>query len=417
VIDFGAIPPEINSARMYSGPGSSSLMAAASAWNGLAAELNSTALGYDKVVTALSSEEWLGPASASMAQAVAPYVAWMSTTAAQAEQAAAQARAAAAAYESALSATVPPPLVAANRTETARAIATNVLGQNTGIIAQLEAQYAQMWAQDATAMYTYAAQSSTATKVTPYKNAPAIANPAAQSLQTAATTTAAGGSATNNLQNIISSLPSTLQGLANPTGTSNLVAQFQNANPLLQELWFVISGQSVLPSNIGTFITGYNSYSALWYNTEGLPYFSVGMGNFAVQIAKTTGALGGAAPAAAGAAKALPGLGGLGGLLGGGGGGIAAHAASATMGGAGSLGGKLAVPVAWSGATAPLTHAPAQLVSTVSAAPEAAAGAGGGPGNLLGGMPLSGAGAGSGVGSGPRYGFRPTVMARPPFAG
>ncbi|WP_369741573.1 PPE family protein [Mycobacterium servetii] len=416
-MDFGAIPPEINSARMYSGPGSSSLMAAASAWNGLAAELNSTALGYDKVVTALSSEEWLGPASTAMAQAVQPYVAWMSTTAAQAEQAAAQARAAAAAYESALAATVPPPLVAANRTETAQAIATNVLGQNTGIIAQLEAQYAQMWAQDATAMYTYAAQSSTATKVTPYKNAPAIANPAAQSLQTAATTSAGGGPATNNLQNIISSLPSTLQGLASPSGTSNLVTQFQNANPLLQELWFVISGQSVLPNNIGTLVTGYNSYSALWYNTEGLPYFSVGMGNFGVQIAKTTGALGGVAPAAAGAAKALPGLGGLGGLLGGGGG-VAAHAASATasMGNAASIGGKLAVPVSWSGATAPLAHAPAQLVSTVSAAPEAAAGAGG-SGNLLGGMPLAGAGAGSGVGSGPRYGFRPVVMARPPFAG
>lgn len=413
MIDFGAIPPEINSARMYSGPGSSSLMAAASAWNGLAAELNSTALGYDKVVTALSSEEWMGPASSSMAQAVQPYVAWMSTTAAQAEQAAAQARAAAAAYESALAATVPPPLVAANRTETAQAIATNVLGQNTGIIAQLEAQYAQMWAQDATAMYTYAAQSSTASKVTPYKNAPAIANPAAQSLQTAATTTAAGGSATNNLQNLISSLPSQLQSLASPSGLANQLG----SNNALTELWFLISGQSVLPSNIGTFVQGYNNYSALWYNTEGLPYFSVGMGNFGIQIAKTTGALGGVAPAAAGAAKSLPGLGGLGGLLGGGGG-VAAHAASATasMGNAASIGGKLAVPVSWSGATAPLAHTPAQLVSTVSAAPEAAAGAGG-PGNLLGGMPLAGAGAGSGVGSGPRYGFRPVVMARPPFAG
>ena len=41
----------------------------------------------------------------------------------------------------------------------------------------------------------------------------------------------------------------------------------------------------------------------------------------------------------------------------------------------------------------------------------------GGSGNLLGGMPLAG---GPGLGAahaGPRYGFRPTVMARPPFAG
>ncbi|WP_458118293.1 PPE family protein, SVP subgroup, partial [Mycobacterium avium] len=50
---------------------------------------------------------------------------------------------------------------------------------------------------------------------------------------------------------------------------------------------------------------------------------------------------------------------------------------------------------------------------SISAAPEAA----GGPGNLLGGMPLAGAGAGGHGAAGPKYGFRPTVMARPPFAG
>ncbi|SPM37831.1 hypothetical protein MNAB215_4, partial [Mycobacterium numidiamassiliense] len=40
-----------------------------------------------------------------------------------------------------------------------------------------------------------------------------------------------------------------------------------------------------------------------------------------------------------------------------------------------------------------------------------------GPGNLLGGMPLAGMGTGGASGAGPRYGFKPTVMARPPFAG
>ena len=91
MLDLGALPPEVTSARMYSGPGSSSLTAAASAWNAVAAELASTALGYDNVVTQLSSEEWLGPASAAMVAAVQPYVSWMTTTAAQAEQAATQA--------------------------------------------------------------------------------------------------------------------------------------------------------------------------------------------------------------------------------------------------------------------------------------------------------------------------------------
>ena len=74
MVDFGALPPEINSARMYTGPGSSSLQAAASAWNGLAAELQSAAQGYETTITQLSSDEWTGPASAAMASAAQPYV-------------------------------------------------------------------------------------------------------------------------------------------------------------------------------------------------------------------------------------------------------------------------------------------------------------------------------------------------------
>lgn len=109
MLDYGAFPPEFNSARIYSGPGSGSLVSAASAWSALAAELNSAALSYEQVVTSLSSEEWLGTASAMMAQAVEPYIAWMTSAAAQAEEAATQARAAAAAYEAALSSSVPPP--------------------------------------------------------------------------------------------------------------------------------------------------------------------------------------------------------------------------------------------------------------------------------------------------------------------
>ncbi|MDR3663317.1 MAG: hypothetical protein P4L86_23520, partial [Mycobacterium sp.] len=47
-------------------------------------------------------------------------------------------------------------------------------------------------------------------------------------------------------------------------------------------------------------------------------------------------------------------------------------------------------------------------------APEAGTGPGG---NLLGGMPLAGVGSGTAGGAGPRYGFKPTVMARPPLGG
>jgi PPE-repeat protein len=47
-------------------------------------------------------------------------------------------------------------------------MATNFLGQNTPAIAATEAHYAEMWAQDAAAMYGYAGSSATASQVTPF---------------------------------------------------------------------------------------------------------------------------------------------------------------------------------------------------------------------------------------------------------
>ena len=405
MVDFGALTPEVNSARMYAGPGSSSLQAAASAWNGLAAELQSAAQGYETVITQLSSDEWTGAASASMASAAQPYIGWLNTTAAQAEQAATQARAAAAAHEQAFAATVPPPLIAANRAQTAAAVQANVFGQYTPLIAQLEAQYSEMWAQDSAAMYGYAGQSAAATQVTPFASPAATTNPAGTAAQSAAVSSATGTSAATSsqtiLQELTSSMPTSLQSLSSPTSAATTTTPFQN-------LWSLLFGTTVIATNLSALVTSYSPYAALFYNTEGLPYFSVGMGNFGTQIAKSTGMLGGALPAAV-PPPALGGLGGLGAALGGG----AAHSVSAISGGAGAVG-KLAVPASWAGAIPQAAPHGVQLVSSVSAAPEAA-GAGGG--NLLGGMPLAGGKAGGLGGFGPRYGFKPTVMPRPPSAG
>ncbi|EUA27902.1 PPE family protein [Mycobacterium xenopi 4042] len=50
-MDFGILPPEINSGRMYAGPGPGPMLAAAAAWDGLAANLYSTATSYHSVVS------------------------------------------------------------------------------------------------------------------------------------------------------------------------------------------------------------------------------------------------------------------------------------------------------------------------------------------------------------------------------
>lgn len=150
-MDYGALPPEVNSGRMYVGAGSGPMLAAAAAWDGLAIELYTTAASYGSLIAELTGA-WLGPASATMAAASAPYVAWLTATAAQAEQTAVQAKAAAGAYEAAFAMTVPPPVIAANRAQLMMLIATNFFGQNLPAIAATEAHYAEMWAQDAAAM-------------------------------------------------------------------------------------------------------------------------------------------------------------------------------------------------------------------------------------------------------------------------
>ncbi|MGV0697152.1 PPE family protein [Mycolicibacter sinensis] len=191
MFDFGALPPEINSTRMYSGPGSGPMMAAAAAWDDIAGQLESLATGYSSTISSLQGQHWSGPASDAMAATATHYMAWATATAAQAEQTAAQIRAVAGAYETAFAATVPPAAVAANRAQLAMLVATNFFGQNVPAIAATEAVYAEMWAQDATAMYGYAAASGAAGTLTPFQQPPQTSNPGGQSAQYAAVARAA----------------------------------------------------------------------------------------------------------------------------------------------------------------------------------------------------------------------------------
>lgn len=197
-MDFGFLPPEVNSGRMYAGPGSGSLLAAAGVWDSLSAELSITAAVYESVLSGLTRLCWHGPASQAMAAGAAPYVGWLYTTAERAQQTAAQARSATAAYELARAMTVPPPAVAANRTRLATLVATNFLGQNTAAIAVTEAQYAEYWAQDASAMYSYSANSAAAARLSTFSSPRQSTDPGGVMAQSDAVAQAETGSAGSN---------------------------------------------------------------------------------------------------------------------------------------------------------------------------------------------------------------------------
>lgn len=232
---FSLLPPEINSGNMYAGPGSGSLVAAATAWGRLASELSTAASEYNAVLASLTGESWTGPSATAMTAGAEPYTAWMTATAATAAQAAAQAQAAATAYEAAHAATVPPEVVTANRTQNQMLYATNFLGQNLAAIAANEAQYLEMWAQDAAAMQTYAASAAAATKITAFTEPPQTTTGTAAATSAANAGSAAATSGSNSIMDFLGNLATQynnfvnnllIQLTGNPSAPANFASVF-----------------------------------------------------------------------------------------------------------------------------------------------------------------------------------------------
>jgi len=407
VLDFASLPPEVNSGLMYAGPGSAPMLTASSAWASLSAELNTMAAAYQAVVAALTDGSWLGPAAASMAASSQAQVEWLAGTGLQAEQVAAQAAAAVSAFEAAFSATVPPPEIAANRALLMALVATNLLGQNTAAIMATEAQYAEMWAQDAAAMYGYAGASSAASTLTPFVAAAESANPAGLGAQASAVAQAVGSStgqsaATETLAALAGEMPA-------PPWMGNLDS-FLNALGLTGHVWNSNGDGIVVGGVMGDLLEGLTGSQTLDAST--------GFDAFIRLISPTR--------LFTTAFKDLDGL---------------AHSAMTAMGGAtkissvaeaippvpsgvpgpvlGSLGkadlvGRLSVPSNWGGVApsmSPAVTPVGNLGTPVSSQPLTPIA------NSMGGVPVVGNGGRGMQFAAPRYGFKPTVVPRPPMGG
>ena len=365
------LPPEINSARMYAGPGAGPMLAAASAWDALAAELQSTAASYGAAISELTGGPWLGASSAEMTAAAIPYLDWMTTAAEQAEQTATQARAAAAAYETAFAMTVPPMVIAANRSLLTALIATNVLGQNTAAIAATEVHYAEMWAQDATAMYGYAGSAAAASTLTPFASPPPTTNPAGGIQQA----TAAAQSVVSNGSRALTVIPQALQGLAAAAAPAQ--ADPTALLPLLTVPFSATAatigtvGIATSLTSLGTTVRGLLINADRDYDNGKGPFTGNGPGGTMLPqwIINGTGGIG--APSDA----------------------VPDSEAAAGLGQANKVG-RLSVPSSWTVAAPEIRPAAYTLpITEAAAAPEV-----GGAGNLLSSMGLAGA-AGGAVGS------------------
>jgi PPE-repeat protein len=382
-MDYTFLPPEINSARMYSGPGSGSLLAAAGSWDSLAAELSSTAETYGSVLSSLTTLHWHGPASASMQATVTPYVGWLYTTAERTTQTAMQARVAAAAFEQAYAMTVPPPAVTANRVQLCSLIATNFFGQNTAAIAATEAQYADMWAQDAAAMSGYASSSAAATQLTPFSSPQQTTAANALTAQSAAVSQAVSTPAAD-AQSVLSGLESALSG----------VVQQVEMLPGVPDDFTALDGLFAVYSTVSD-IQDFQSFASGVIGAEN----NLG-------ILPSLGAAAAAAPSEL--APALTGVNQLNGAASGLGGAGLGNI-TATLARANTIG-PMSVPASWS---APSAHTVSALsgagLTTLPGTDELSESGSGMPG--VPGMPAGAISRASGVI--PRYGIRLTVMTRP----
>jgi len=402
MLEFAMFPPEINSGLMYAGPGAGPMTAASAAWDALADDLYLAAVGYGSTVSDLTSS-WLGPSSLSMATAAATFVSWITATAAQAELTAAQAAAAVAAYEAAFAMTVPPPVIAANRALLLALVATNFFGQNTPAIMATEADYIEMWAQDAAAMYGYAGASSAASVLTPFATPVHSTNPSGVGAMAAAVTQAATTSAGTGAQTVAplstAAVPGALPGFASTAASTSTSTSPLSSLTTMTSSSAVTSGTSLVAGVASSGSMSASGVSMLGSAASLMNTFAPVTATFAqsFQISgsvMSTGIGSGAGPLSS------PGIGGT--------------AVTASAGRAASLG-AMSVPQGWTSAAPAFSQVPSALPGGARVTTPVAPTNPTSPMAVPPSTPAQRVGANSPLAA--RYNFRPPMVQRPVYAG
>jgi len=292
-------------------------------------------------------------------------------------------------------------------------------------IAATEALYGEMWAQDAAAMYGYAGSSAVASTLIPFEQPEQTTNPAGVAGQASAVAQAVGaGSGTQAVDQLMSAVPTALQGLASPISQAAAAVNPAPAavGDVLAAILNFLDGAD--GNAIGTFLNSsfVNGFISAGYVAPGIlePAVTATMADVnavAVSAAPDATVLPGMG-AGSGNALSLP----LGPVVGlpalqpsSGAAGLTALTGVSAGTNQAMLVGRLAVPQSWAAASGVTNYAGAAAPgggwTSAAGGLDPAAGMPGVPG-----MPAAGI-YGHGFGNGPRYGFRPTIMARPPAAG
>lgn len=159
-VQYWGLTPEVNAIRLTTGPGAAAMAPVVAAYQ--AAGITHIEQGAQMLTTAATTAtgSWQGQGGTAMMAAAIPKSEWQIEAGAHAEKAGALIGSAAAAHAAAVAATIPYPIVIANRIREATLQATNIIGQNTPAIIESNVEYGEYWSQNASAMSTYATAAS-----------------------------------------------------------------------------------------------------------------------------------------------------------------------------------------------------------------------------------------------------------------
>lgn len=157
-----AYPPEVNAARLI-GAGPATWISATSTWAALSVQVQ-VAQAVFAAQNALQFVSSMGATSLGVAATIQPFSAWLQAMQAEAARASIESQNIASAYVSTVASTVPMPVAQANRAAATAAYTSNAFGVPNPAGPILDAQYAGMQMQNASAMSAYdaTAQASTA---------------------------------------------------------------------------------------------------------------------------------------------------------------------------------------------------------------------------------------------------------------
>ena len=148
------LPPEINSANIWGGPGADSIEEAVRAWTSLRMEIWHLKSSFNQILHYLT-DEWSGPAAIQVIDAATPFLRWLYYLEDKLYATERHLRYFADAFLGARHDVVRPELIDANRAQILALSKDNEFGLNNAAIAARDEEYADYWDQDGEAMRWY----------------------------------------------------------------------------------------------------------------------------------------------------------------------------------------------------------------------------------------------------------------------